>query len=480
MKLGIMQPYFFPYIGYFQLINSVDIFVIYDDVNYIKQGWVNRNNLLINKQKHLFTLPLDNPSSFSKINEIDVNPKFFDKWRSKFLQSIEQSYKKAPYFEPVFAIIKDTLFSGKTKIAELSTVSITLIAKYLEMDTEIRPSSTMYQNNHLKAQDRVIDICKRENATRYSNPIGGKDLYSKTKFNEHGIDLKIITSNPITYKQFGNEFVSGLSIIDVLMFNSVEETKKLLKEFELHEKVDLLETIDVDLQAKNQHILIAGAKGLAKEVLEVVYKQNPECNITFFDNISNDLPRKLFGRFSILRDVKEVEHYFNTVDKKFTIGIGNPLLRKAIHDMFVEIGGEYVSTISNASEIGSFDVEIGKGTNVLSHAIFSNSVRLGIGCLVYYRTTITHDCVVGDFVEMSPGVTLLGRCKVGSYSQIGSNATILPKVKIGRNVIVGAGAVVTKDVPDNSMVVGVPAKIIRKLEPLVDEIKSKKKVIIYK
>ncbi|PDS24654.1 hexapeptide transferase [Flavobacterium branchiophilum] len=223
-------------------------------------------------------------------------------------------------------------------------------------------------------------------------------------------------------------------------------------------------------------MLIAGAKGLAKEVLEVVYKQNPECNITFFDNISNDLPRKLFGRFSILRDVKEVEHYFNTVDKKFTIGIGNPLLRKAIHDMFVEIGGEYVSTISNASEIGSFDVEIGKGTNVLSHAIFSNSVRLGIGCLVYYRTTITHDCVVGDFVEMSPGVTLLGRCKVGSYSQIGSNATILPKVKIGRNVIVGAGAVVTKDVPDNSMVVGVPAKIIRKLEPLVDKIKSKKKL----
>jgi sugar O-acyltransferase (sialic acid O-acetyltransferase NeuD family) len=167
-----------------------------------------------------------------------------------------------------------------------------------------------------------------------------------------------------------------------------------------------------------------------------------------------------------LRPIEEVVVYFKTIDNQFTIGIGNPVLRKKLYDKFTSLGGEFTSTISPLAIIGSFDVQIGIGSNILSGSIFSNSTEIGIGCIVYYNSIITHDCKIGDFVEISPAVTLLGRCEIGSYSQIGSNATILPDIKIGENVIIGAGSVITKNLPDNYVAVGIPAKIIKVLNPL--------------
>lgn len=214
-------------------------------------------------------------------------------------------------------------------------------------------------------------------------------------------------------------------------------------------------------------MLIFGAKGFAKEVLEVFYELNQFDNLVFYDDVSNDLPEMIFDRYPILNSFESAISYFKNQDSRFTIAIGNPMLRKLMYDKFSSIGGEYVSTISPNSKIGNFEVHIGKGSNVLSGSIFSNSTTLGMGCIVYYNSIITHDCVIGDFVEISPSVTLLGGCSVGSYSQIGSNSTILPKVKIGKNVIIGAGSVVTKDVPDNSLVIGIPAIIKKKLIPLI-------------
>lgn len=213
-------------------------------------------------------------------------------------------------------------------------------------------------------------------------------------------------------------------------------------------------------------MLIVGAKGFAKEVLEVVHQLNQLENLVFYDDVNEDVPEKLFGQFSVLKTIQEASDYFKTVDNQFTIGIGNPVLRKQLYDKFLIIGGEFTSVISPSAIIGNYDVQIGIGSNVLSGAIFSNSSNIGKGCIIYYNSIITHDCKIGDFVEISPSVTLLGRCKIGSYTQIGANATILPDINIGKNVIIGAGSVVTKDMPDNCMVFGVPAKIIKELNPL--------------
>jgi sugar O-acyltransferase (sialic acid O-acetyltransferase NeuD family) len=213
-------------------------------------------------------------------------------------------------------------------------------------------------------------------------------------------------------------------------------------------------------------MLIIGAKGFAKEVLEVIHQLNQLENLAFYDDVNEDMPEKLFGQFPVLRTIQEALAYFKTIDNRFTIGIGNPVLRKRLYDKFTALGGAFTSTISPLATIGSYDVQIGIGSNILSGTVFSNSNNIGKGCIVYYYSIITHDCILGDFVEISPSVTILGRGQIGSFSQIGSNATILPDVKIGQNVIIGAGSVVTKDLPDNCVAVGIPAKIIKVLTPL--------------
>lgn len=213
-------------------------------------------------------------------------------------------------------------------------------------------------------------------------------------------------------------------------------------------------------------MLIVGAKGFAKEVLETLHQLNQLDNVVFYDDVSLEMPNLVYGKFPVLKSLEAAKHYFENTATQFTIGIGNPILRKKMHDKFTAIGGEFTSTISSNASIGSYDVEIGTGSNIMVGATFSNSVKIGIGCIIYYNTIITHDCSIGDFVEIAPSVTVLGRVSIGAYTQIGANATILPNLKIGQNVIVGAGAVVTKDVPDNCLVVGVPAVIIKHIPKL--------------
>jgi len=213
-------------------------------------------------------------------------------------------------------------------------------------------------------------------------------------------------------------------------------------------------------------MLIIGAKGFAKEVLEIFKQLNETKNIAFYDDVNTYMDYSLYNVYPILKNKIEVETYFNKNGNSFTLGIGNPVLRYKMASKFNSLGGKLVSIISPQAIIGSYDVNVGMGTNILAQATLSNSVTIGNGCIIYYNVIITHDCKVGDFVELSPGATLLGNVVVGSFSQIGSNATILPNVSIGKNVTIGAGAVVINNVPDNSVVVGIPAKIIKTVEPL--------------
>ena len=231
MKVGIMQPYIFPYIGYFQLINAVDKFVIYDDVNFINKGWINRNRTLNNGKESLFSIPLKEASQNKLINEIEVN--WDSVWKSKFLKTLEQCYKKAPFYQESLSIIERTLQVDKKPISKVIEQNLRLICEYLNIKTELVSSSAMYQNTHLKSQERVLDICLQENATQYINPIGGLELYDTDFFNVKDIKLNFIKSKPIEYSQFKNEFVPWLSMIDVLMFNSREKIIEFLDNYEL-------------------------------------------------------------------------------------------------------------------------------------------------------------------------------------------------------------------------------------------------------
>ncbi len=231
MKLGIMQPYFFPYIGYYQLINAVDKFVVYDDVAFIKQGWINRNNILLSNNKYLFSAPVKGMSSFKKICQTEVDYKF--DWTRKILLTIEKAYKKAPFYKESMPIIESILLSKKETISELAFESLFQICNHYELSTEFQKTSTVYNNQDLKGKDRVIDICLKENAQQYINPIGGVDLYSRESFEQMNLKLLFLNSKQISYKQFDNEFVPWLSIIDVMMFNSKEEIIQMLKQYTL-------------------------------------------------------------------------------------------------------------------------------------------------------------------------------------------------------------------------------------------------------
>lgn len=231
MKLAIMQPYIFPYIGYFQLIHAVDKFVIYDDVNFINRGWINRNRILVNGKESLFTIPLKEASQNKLINEIEVN--WDSAWKNKWVKTLEQSYKKAPFFQQVMPLVEQTLGQEKQIFSEIIVANLQIINDYLGISTEIVPSSVIYQNTELKAQNRIIDICLQEKATHYINPIGGLELYDKQVFAEKGMLMNFIKSQSVQYPQLKNEFVPWLSILDVLMFNSVEKIHEFLNAYEL-------------------------------------------------------------------------------------------------------------------------------------------------------------------------------------------------------------------------------------------------------
>jgi hypothetical protein len=232
MRIAVMQPYFFPYIGYFQLINAVDKFIIYNDVNYINKGWINRNNFLINNAPYCLTVPLSKASQNKLIYEVEILDDF--KWKNKLKRTIELSYIKAPFFKEVYALLDNLLKQNYSSISEFNVAGIIEVCKYLSINTIIKENSQHYQNSGLSGQHRILDICTKESATHYINPIGGVNLYDKNYFIENKVSISFLQTTSVNYKQFNNEFVPSLSIIDILMFCSKNQIKnELLPKFEL-------------------------------------------------------------------------------------------------------------------------------------------------------------------------------------------------------------------------------------------------------
>lgn len=216
-------------------------------------------------------------------------------------------------------------------------------------------------------------------------------------------------------------------------------------------------------------MIIIGAKGFAKEVLEVVHQRNQTERVAFYDDV-NEIGNSLYDTFPILKNEDQVKAFFEANGNEFTIGIGTPKYRYLMCQKFEHWGGKLVSTISPFSHIGHFGNVVAPGSNIMTGTVITNDVSIGKACLINLNCTVGHDSIIEEFVELCPGVHISGNCKIGKHTFIGTNATVLPHVTIGSNVIVGAGALVTKDIPDNVLVMGSPAKIVKDL-PETDYIK---------
>ena len=226
-----MQPYFCPYIGYYQLINSVDKFVIGDNLQYTKKGWFNRNRILNNGKEFPFTIPIKNESGYKNVNLRYLSDKSIGE-RVKILKRIQSFYAKAPYYSQNYPIIRKLFLQDNENLSDFISFSIREICKYLNIKTKFILASSIDIDSAKKGPERIIEICKSLKANTYINPIGGKILYDKNIFAKEGIELKFIKSKYIEYPQFDHEFVPWLSIIDVLMFNSIEKVQSYLNEYE--------------------------------------------------------------------------------------------------------------------------------------------------------------------------------------------------------------------------------------------------------
>lgn len=226
--IAIMQPYFLPYIGYFQLMAAVDKFVVFDDVNFINRGWVNRNRLLLNGAPHTFTVPLRGASQNRLICDIELADE--RSWRDKLMRTLRQAYGHAPCYTQVSILIERLVNFPSIRLDEFLLNSLREVADYLTLEVAIVSTSRIYQNMHLKGQDRILDICLQERADIYVNPVGGVDLYDRAGFLKQGIQLKFLRPGTVSYNQGKSEYVPSLSILDVLMFNQPDAVRRLLGE----------------------------------------------------------------------------------------------------------------------------------------------------------------------------------------------------------------------------------------------------------
>ncbi|MGY2132726.1 WbqC family protein [Hymenobacter sp. HD11105] len=231
MRIAIMQPYIFPYLGYFQLIAAVDKFILLDNVHYINKGWINRNRILLNNKITPFVISLKKASQNKLIRDLEIS--YETSWQIKLLKTLEAAYAKAPYFNVVFPMVRQVLTANETHIARLVYTSLLQVLEYLSIHTEIKANSRGYANEHLRAQDKILDICHQEQADEYVNLVGGAALYEKALFNQHGVRLIFLEPVLSAYQQYSADHVPGLSILDVLMHNSPEQINQMLQQYRL-------------------------------------------------------------------------------------------------------------------------------------------------------------------------------------------------------------------------------------------------------
>lgn len=222
-----MQPYFLPFVGYFQLIASVDKFVVYDDVAFIKRGWINRNTLFVNGQRYLMTIPLSNGKRGVLIRDLIIAHKA-NNWKNQLLKTVRLAYSRAPFFSEVFPWFESQILSPHNSICQLNIESLLWVCKRNGISTEFVTSSTIYGNQTMGRSERLVDICKKEGGTCYINAIGGKELYDQEQFTPSKIKLRFIASSTPPYPQSTKVFAPGLSILDAMMHLAPEQINEMM------------------------------------------------------------------------------------------------------------------------------------------------------------------------------------------------------------------------------------------------------------
>jgi hypothetical protein len=227
MKVGVMQPYFLPYPGYFQLIAAVDVFILYDNIKYVKNGWINRNRLCRDGEAATFSLPLKHASDRLDVCERELAAEFKP---DKLINQIKGAYRCAPQFDSVLPLFERIARHADSNLFGFLHHSICAICAFLGLDTEIRISSKVEIDHTLRKQDKVLALCRAAGARIYVNAIGGMELYSPEDFRRQGIELKFLRSKPFEYPQLGKPFVPLLSILDAFMFNPIERVRACIRE----------------------------------------------------------------------------------------------------------------------------------------------------------------------------------------------------------------------------------------------------------
>lgn len=212
-------------------------------------------------------------------------------------------------------------------------------------------------------------------------------------------------------------------------------------------------------------MIIAGAKGFAKELLEVLYRDYKYQEIFFYDDLTKGQADMLFNKFKVIKTKEDLLQVLKS-NAYFALGVGIPKVRYQLNKYFTENGGIIKTILSNNISVGSFDTEINKGCTIMDGVTITNNVKIGVCSLINVNTFIAHDSVVGDFTDIAPNVTISGKCKVGDFTSIGTGSILLPNVTVGSNVMIGAGSVIKNNIPDNSLVIGSPGKVIKTMPAL--------------
>lgn len=216
MRLAVMQPYLFPYLGYFQLMAAVDRFVVLDDVNYINRGWINRNRILVGGKPHTFTMPLDGASQNRLIRDIDIAADY-ENWAARFLKTLRHAYSGAANFAKAVSTVESILAFPGRNLSDYLTNSLQLICDFMDIRTEIIPTSSVYDKGGLAGADRIMDICAKDGADTYVNPPGGRELYDEDAFAARGVKLEFLEPVLTEYPQCVDTFIPGLSVLDAMM-----------------------------------------------------------------------------------------------------------------------------------------------------------------------------------------------------------------------------------------------------------------------
>lgn len=221
-----MQPYLFPYLGYFQLLAAVDEFVVYDNIQYTKKGWINRNRFLQNGKDVMFSVPLAKDSDYLDVRDRRIADAYEP---ASLLGRFAGAYAKAPHYAEVRPLLEDVFAQDERNLFAFLHHGLVRTAAHLGVTTTIRVSSTVAVDHGLSGQDKVLALCSALGATTYVNAIGGVELYSRSDFAARGVELRFLQPLPVEYEQLGQPFVPWLSIIDVLMFNPLDTVRGWLQ-----------------------------------------------------------------------------------------------------------------------------------------------------------------------------------------------------------------------------------------------------------